>query len=151
MAKHLHGLLLRFAEIVARRDFEYAEFQGAYVALIWAGVLAWEWYWGEFIPAQIAGISPLIWSVVFLSIGLAQLFGLLRLNYSLRRSSAFCAGCLWAFVAATLGGEWRALLCVMAFALSMASFWGYVRIGRARALRTLRRQLMEASRLSPYC
>src|SRR5690348_13340996 len=127
--KHIRGLLVRFAEIVTSRDFEYAELQGSYVALIWAGVLVYEWLDGSFDAANIAGLSPLLWAIIFAAIGGAQLIALLTLHYPMRRSSSFVAGCVWAFVSATLGGEWRSLLCAMAFALSLASFWGYVRIG----------------------
>lgn len=128
----------RLREILWRRDIEYAEFQGAFIAILW-GI----WFLHPYQVGFLSGVkvvAPVIivaystqwhsaWGFLFVTIGSIQVLGLVTHHYRIRRTGAMLGMMAWLFVALLLAlGDWRALSCPTTFAFSLGSAWGFIRI-----------------------
>lgn len=128
-------LVDRLVDLVYRRDFEYSEFQGALLAIVWGSWMLNPWanVFGEG-WRYVAAVAPdQAWGAAFLLCGLGQLAGLLFHRYGARRLFALCGAILWLFTSALLGMERVFHLAFPTTAIFfIGASWGYLRIGMTR-------------------
>lgn len=119
-------LIERIAEILRTGEIEYAELQGAVMALAWGiGLMC--------IQAPALEVPPAYLGISLVAVAVVQLLGIRGLHYGLRRFGAMFAIVLWTFVAgeaADAGNTWRYVICPTCLCLAISSAWGYYRIGR---------------------
>ncbi len=130
------ALLERIQEIVLKKDFEYAELQGGLVSVLWG---IWFITLADKIDAQhMASYVTLmrfadhaVWGALFLILGLAQIYGLIRQVYRVRRTTSLFAVVVWLYVTILFGLEdWHALVFPTTAAFAVGAAWGFIRIGR---------------------
>lgn len=123
----------RIIELVYRRDFEYAELQGGWVAILWGLWLLNPWVDVFAVDGwrTVAGIAPdHIWGTALLVVGGGQLLGLLFRNYRCRRAFALSAAALWIAFGTLLGLDKPFRLTVPScWMFFIGAAWGYLRIG----------------------
>jgi hypothetical protein len=127
------SLLARIQEIIVRKDFEYAELQGASIAVLWGIWFAAFGTAGHFGAVRALSVLAVeqVWGVAFLTLGVVQFVGLVKNSHRLRRASCFAAVVLWLFVSLLLGmEEYRLLAFPTTFAFAIGAAWGFIRIGR---------------------
>lgn len=124
----------RIADLIMRYDISYAELQGGLVATIWG-----LWFinpWGDMFSSHVGfGVLGLVapdhvWGGIFLAVGCAQIYGIVRSDFFVRRTAAFVAACMWVTVGGLLASShpfFPRPLTAMTFGFGSA--WGYLRIG----------------------
>lgn len=119
----------RFVEITTRRDFEYAELQGAFVALIWAVC-----FFIDSPGTELNSWPSYIWGILFAIVGFTQSTGLMFLQYHIRRIGSMLAVIAWMFAAGMLAADLRIYLCATCVAFAVGAAWGFIRIGHRHAV-----------------
>jgi hypothetical protein len=126
-------LVDRLIDLIYRRDFEYAELQGGWVAILWGTWLLNPWVrifvddgWN-----RVAGLAPEhAWGAALTVIGICQLVALLKESYRWRRLSALSAAAVWLSLGVLLAMERPYRLAVpSAWMFCIGASWGYLRIG----------------------
>jgi len=123
----------RLIDLVYRRDFEYAELQGGWVALFWglwlvvarAGIFTAEgWH-------HVVAVAPdRVWGAALMMIGAGQLISLVFRQYRCRRIFALAAAMVWIALAVLLGMDKLFRLAVPSAGMFfVGAAWGYLRIG----------------------
>jgi len=131
----LNKLMDRVIDLVYRRDFEYAELQGGWVALLWGLWLLNPWIdvfadgW-----THIAAIAPdHVWGAALVVIGAGQLISLLLHQYACRRIFALSAAAMWMALGVLLGMDRFYRLAVpSSWMFFIGAAWGYLRIGMSK-------------------
>jgi hypothetical protein len=137
LKKGLRSLLDRIEEIVLRRDFEFAELQGAILAMMWGVWLLLPFYDRPLVTYEtLLQVAPNEgWAVLFMAVGFGQMYGLVRQKRRLRRFFTFAALLVWLFTSILIGmNDWHALSFPMACAFALGAGWGFIRIGRLDAV-----------------
>ena len=123
----------RIIDLVYRRDFEYAELQGGWVALFWGLwlVIAKARAFTDDGWTHVGQVAPdRVWGVALVLIGLGQLVSLVTRQYRGRRVFALAAAMVWAALAVLLGIDKLYRLAVpSAWMFFVGAAWGYLRIG----------------------
>lgn len=129
-------LLDRLLEIVLRRDFEFAEFQGGLLETLWAAWLSQPYYLAPGWPMLKVFVTALpsgVWALLFAAVGIGQLWGLFSRHRLARRAFAFSAFLLWTFTTILLAlNDWHILVVPLTGSLALGSAWGFIRIGLQR-------------------
>ena len=123
----------RIIDLVYRRDFEYAELQGGWVALFWGLwlVIAKARAFTDDGWTHVGQVAPdRVWGIALVLIGLGQLTSLVTRQYRGRRVFALAAAMVWAALAVLLGIDKLYRLAVpSAWMFFVGAAWGYLRIG----------------------
>lgn len=125
--------LSRIADITMRRDIEYAELQGALVAIgwgVWIYAPARAPFQNSVLFAPLVDTLPIYWwSFLFVLAGVFQASALIVNNISARRAACLAAVVAWLFAAAVLGyGTESSPLIPFILMFALGSAWGYLRI-----------------------
>jgi len=126
-------IIIRVVEIL-HRDFEYSEFQGACLAIVWGIWLMLPG--GSFNPSIVKlvmrNVQDLrLLGVLSILLGVVQMVTLLRNNLSHRRTAAFWAVLFWVYNFAIIAVQnWRLMPTPMLFLYSLGAAWAYWRLGR---------------------
>jgi hypothetical protein len=106
MGNTLSAVVDRLIDLVYRRDFEYAELQGGWVALFWGLwlVVAKARAFTDDGWTHVGQVAPdRIWGMALVLIGLGQLVSLVMRRYRCRRMFALAAAMVWISLAVLLG------------------------------------------------
>jgi hypothetical protein len=137
----LGRIIRRIAAIAFRKDFEYAEFQGALVALGWG---FWIFALHPFDQYQ-AGVYRLlakqlpdaVWGGLFLVLGALQLYGLVFERWGIRRVVSMLAFVAWFYLfLAFLFSAPHILATPTTAMFAVGAAWGHLRISQMRPAKT---------------
>jgi len=133
MSSTLTAVVDRIIDLVYRRDFEYAELQGGWVALLWGLwlVVARARAFTDDGWTHVGQVAPDgVWGLALALIGLGQLVSLVMRRYRCRRIFALAAAMVWAAMAVLLGmDKFYRLAVPSAGMFFVGAAWGYLRIG----------------------
>ena len=119
----------RVYELLLSKEFEFSEFQGALLALVWGGYILSRSYGSIW---EIGSGSPgawIPWGMVLTALGSIQLTALIVRSGTLRRGASFLAFLVWfAFSALVLQGQATFLIGISAFLFSIAAAWAFWRL-----------------------
>ena len=133
MGNTLNAVVDRIIDLVYRRDFEYAELQGGWVALFWGLwlVVAKARAFTDDGWTHVGQVAPdRVWGLALALIGLGQLVSLVMRRYRCRRIFALAAAMVWAALGVLLGmDKFYRLAVPSAWMFFVGAAWGYLRIG----------------------
>jgi len=124
-------ILTRIIEIF-HRDFEYSEFQGSCIAIVWgvwllipSGESSLRMYFGQVQNLMILGVVAII-------VGACQLTALISSGHVIsRRTTSFYAVLYWLYsFGVAVVQNWRLMPTPLLLLFALAAAWAYWRLGR---------------------
>lgn len=127
----MRHILIRIIEIIYKDDFEYSEFQGASIALVWGIWLLIPDY-PECIQSLINAVQYLRFlGVVSIILGMCQMSALVFGKLKYRRIASFWAVLFWVYNFVIVASQnWRLVTAPLLFMFALGAAWGYWRTGR---------------------
>jgi hypothetical protein len=129
--------ILVILDIMVRADIRYSELQSGFLGLVWGG---WLLFGRRFFPGSDTFtafyghvVSSWVLGMVFLAVGLVQLWALVSRKPAVRYYCSWAVFGLWCFVAIiTCRVNPKAVMAPTAISFSLSAFWAMLRMAGER-------------------